>query len=139
MSREEMPGEKNLINSRENWSSERKIERELPASEKLEKNEKPDLGREKIREFPDRTGFEKPSAEPEKTGEFPAREPLQGESFPSASERSVEIKNLVKLGIRGEKEEKEAVSKARKLFEEDPHALDSFHDQLLAEKRKANT
>ncbi|MEA3273252.1 MAG: hypothetical protein U9Q72_01500 [Patescibacteria group bacterium] len=49
---------------------------------------------------------------------------------------AVEIKNLVKLAVRGAKEEKETVAKAKELFKKDPHSLDNFHDQLIEEKQK---
>lgn len=46
------------------------------------------------------------------------------------------IENLIKYALRGGEEEKEAIAKAKKIFENEPFLIDRFHDLLLEEKQK---
>ena len=45
------------------------------------------------------------------------------------------IETLVILAMKGEKGEREAIARAKKMFKNDPHSLDNFHDLLLAKKQ----
>jgi hypothetical protein len=46
------------------------------------------------------------------------------------------INGLVKMAMFGSQKQAQAIKKARRVFAKNPHALDSFHDQLAAAKVK---
>jgi hypothetical protein len=141
-SRKEVSDKEQLESNSENWQNQSRegLEKKIRGEKRLEKEKTPDSQLEKRGEFFRAEQTEKELKPKREIGES-VTEGEKGNIFLESEKKNtenIEINNLVKLGIRGEKEEKKAISRAKKMFRGDPHSLDVFHDQLIAKKRKNN-
>jgi len=121
-------------NNSENARVEDGLEQGPPAQEKPVEVEKVEQYQSPEKKQPEEILEE----QAEVNGELTQEKSGKQKTISQSDKKDVEINNLVKLALRGEKEEKEATAEARKLFEKDPHSLDDFHDQLIEEKQERN-